>query len=816
MKRLSLIFFLLLSCVVTKAQFSLSGEDPGGLRWMRMDTPGFRIIYPEGTDSLAVVYGSWLEKARTAVSWSSGMRIGEYHRGRLPVVLHASYPVSNASVTWAPKRMDIFTVPDPYSPTPVPWERLLSIHEGRHASQMQAGEGGNNKILSVLTGEMFAGAVAGIYPGPALLEGDAVVTETALSVSGRGRHASFLDYMAPALDCGDWRDYWRWSLGSDKLFTPDHYRAGYMLVSGMRVFFDRPLFVDEYFSGVRRGGLFVLRKTVKEASGMNVTKSFDRILREYQTIWAGEAETRGPFMPSAQVSIRPWRHVSYSGSVIDKDGNIWSKKSGLTVEGSLARISPSGKETRVRSFAAYTSPLSYDTSSGRIWWSEYVPDTRWTLGGASTIRYVETSAPSKVRSFTSKGRYYNPAPSPDGIRVAAVEYPMAGGSRIVVLKVSDGSVDSIMEAPDSMQITELAWVGDRLFAAGLSDRGMGVYEAGKTITPLLGPEPVELFSLRGAPPALAEGLSFVCDRTGTDEMYLIDIRTGDLRQVTSTRYGISSPVFNAAADTLFYSSLAPSDKPEAYSQGRMIYSTPTSYLPMTKVSFGDISRRVVADILSKQDKTLSGDSWDEAAEYSEASFSEPRRHRKLTPTLHSWAPVYFNIDNVETISGDDYYKSASLGATAMFQNLVGDGYGILGYGFHKDPDLDGDWRHSAHLKMAYNGLFPKIELASDIGDRAASDLQRIQVTDNDGKVAVSTAMTRISSRPYAEGSLKAYIPLNFSSGGISRGIVPQVKARFSNDRVNDRIIYRTAWNGNRDKIFKETGSLYQDNLSGQF
>ena len=253
MRKLAIFFFLLLSCSVLKAQFSLNGSDPGNARWKSVDSPNFRIIYPVGEDSLARVYGSWLEKARNSVSWSSGMRIGEYYKRRMPVVLHSFYPVSNASVAWAPKRMDIFTTPDPFAPTPIVWEKLLAFHEGRHAAQMQAGAGGRFRILSRLTGELFAGAVAGIYPGPTFLEGDAVVTETALTESGRGRQGAFLSYLAPAFDSGDWRDYWRMSLGSDKYYTPDHYRAGYMLISGMRVFFDDPTFTDEYFSRVRRG-----------------------------------------------------------------------------------------------------------------------------------------------------------------------------------------------------------------------------------------------------------------------------------------------------------------------------------------------------------------------------------------------------------------------------------------------------------------------------------------------------------------------------------------------------------------------------------
>ena len=808
---------LLFSCGILRAQFSLSGSDPGRTKWLQTETSGFRIIYPEGCDSLARIYGSWLEKAGTAVSWSSGMKIGEYYKSKLPAILHGYYPYSNASVTWAPKRIDLYTVPDPYSPTPISWEKLLAIHEGRHASQMQAGAGGRNRFLSYVTGELFAGAVAGLYPGPTILEGDAVVAETALTESGRGRQAYFLSYFLPAFDSGDWREYWKWSIGSDKVFAPDHYRTGYMLISGMRVFFNDPSFTDEYFSRVKGKGLMLnLRKTVKAASGAGLTRTFRTIEERYRDIWNDDAAVRGPFIISRQVSPSPWRHTVYSGSTMDSDGNLWSITSGLTTSGSLVMTSPDGSRTRARSFASNTGALRYDKAGGRIWWSEPVRDTRWSLGGSSRIRYVRTDSPSRIQNLTTEGKYFNPAPSSDGRMVCAIEYPVAGGSRLVFLDSSDGGVLDVLEAPDSLQFTESAWGEDRLFAVGLSDHGMGIYEVSKPSTGLgaglkaiLSPRPVTVACLRSSP----WGLSFVCDRTGVDEMYLLDMDSGALRQVTSTRYGLSSPAFNEKGDTLYYSSWAPSYRPEAYRQGMMIYATATEDLPMKEVSFDDIHVYPVAEALTAQEKTLSEGKWDDLGKSSETAFSEPRRFRKLTPAIHSWAPIYFNYDNLSGISGDDYYKSASLGATVLFQNLVGDGYGFIGYGTHEDPDKEGRWRHSAHFKYIYSGLYPVLELSADYGDRDAMEYVRVQQMDT-GKDKESIFIKKdLLHKPYFEGYLRAYIPLSFSSGGISKGLVPQAKLKLTNDLMNDRISLRTVNGEDEDSKPEETGSLGRDHIA---
>ena len=66
MKRILSVLLLILAYSSASAQFLVGGGDPPGVRWMKMDTPEFRIIYPAGEDSLARVYGSLMENARIA------------------------------------------------------------------------------------------------------------------------------------------------------------------------------------------------------------------------------------------------------------------------------------------------------------------------------------------------------------------------------------------------------------------------------------------------------------------------------------------------------------------------------------------------------------------------------------------------------------------------------------------------------------------------------------------------------------------------------------------------------------------------------
>ena len=226
-----LIFALLIMPAGLSAQFYVTGDDPGKLKWNVIDTDNYSIIYPGGADSLARNYGYKLEKFRVPVSRTTGYLGGGPGKLRMPVVLH-TYNTSNGSVSWAPKRMDFFTIPSAYAPEALPWSTMLAVHESRHVTQMQFGMTAAQKPFGWFLGEMWNILASLLYPGLSNIEGDAVIAETALTLSGRGRTADFLNYYKVAFDNGDFRRWDQWRLGSQRRYAPDHYALGYLTIGG--------------------------------------------------------------------------------------------------------------------------------------------------------------------------------------------------------------------------------------------------------------------------------------------------------------------------------------------------------------------------------------------------------------------------------------------------------------------------------------------------------------------------------------------------------------------------------------------------------
>ena len=771
MKRiiLTLTIFFFLS-VSLKAQFYVTGDDPGRVRWNIMDTDHYSLIYPEGTDSLAREYGYRLEKYRIPVSRTTGY----LNKGRMPVVMHA-YNAANGSVAWAPKRMDLFTIPSPYAPEPMPWSTMLSVHEGRHVTQMQFGMTQAHKPIGWFFGEMWNILASLVYPGLAHIEGDAVIAETALTNSGRGRTADFLNYYRVAFDNGDFRRWDQWRMGSQRRYAPDHYALGYLTLGGFRYLYDTPYFMKEVYELAARRpyNLTAFLTTTKNLTGKKRNYAFMEVCRTMQVIWKAEADARAPFIPMEQVTKEPRLYADYQGTAF-LGGELYSIKKGHETTPILVRIGPDGKERTLSRFAYQTSRLEPSETQGRLYWSETFTDSRWSLKSDSGIRYFQVGKLGK-KNLTDKGDLlYNPDVNPVNGSMVSVEYGVDGSSSLTVTD-GKGTVLYSVKGPSGVQLTETAWVGNDILTTGITDDGCGVYKYSKgRWSVILEPQPVKIKDFK----AYGNEVIFTCDRTGVNELYHLDPYTGELRQKTVTRYGASDFAYDEEGKYLYYSSQT--------LKGMQIFRTAVEDLVDREADFTQKHEWVLAEALAEQEREAAlAQGAGSAVEEIEVNYSEPRRYKKFPHAfnIHSWTPVYVNVDNIMNMSFDYIWQAASLGATAIMQNRLSNASGEFGYSAHKDPYDPAKWRHSGHARFIYSGFYPVVEMKVDFNDRAALQYHATAYEHTDGRTWMSIS-SRLLDVPYVSGSVSMYIPWNFSSGGWYKGVIPKVSYRISNDKFN--------------------------------
>ena len=749
---------LFLSSLTAHGQFYKYGDDPGGVRWSGIQTDSYRIIYPRTMDSLALQYALALEKYAPVVGRSIGFSPNQAYRKPMPVILHAFTSEANGMSVWTPRRLELRTVPDAYGPSPFPWITDLAIHESRHSAQMQYSNTGRLRIFGFLLGEMASGAMASLYGNQAFFEGDAVVAETALTHSGRARTADFLEYYRFALDHGDYRDYYKWYYGSIKNYTPTYYTSGYMFVAGMRTLYDDPLFSQRFYSNVFRlkiwpFPMFNMQYTVKQASGKDFRDTFREIEDYFLDTWRQEAAARAPFMPEEQVTPDARRHRVFWGTALAGD-RLYGIRSGQDVTTQLVDLQ-TGRT--LKAFAIGTGSLMWSDALGRLLWSETVPDVRWSLASTSRIRYYDPET-GRTGDLTKKGRYFNPAPSPSDSRVAVTSYPYGGGSQSVILDGDTGNVSLAVSTPDSLQIVESAWIGNDVIISGISEAGFGLYNASKGFSAILEPRPVKIKQLRSR----GAELLFVCDMNGVNELYCLDTATGELSRLTSTRYGASEFVFKG--DSLYYSAFS--------AMGKSVFRTAISDLPRTKVDPSQYHRYTIEDKLSEQERALA------PVQPASATVQPAKAYSKALHLLkiHSWAPVYVDYDSVSSISMDIFNHIAKPGAMVFFQNDLGTASGYAAYSYSKDSH--GDPRHAAHLNFKYSGLYPVFEGTIHYNNSFSAHYNLYSRIN--GRYNLKGFKTTNISDPSFSGNLTVYIPLNFSKGGWSAGIIPQVRYTFSN------------------------------------
>ena len=515
---------------------------------------------------------------------------------------------------------------------------------------------------------------------------------------------------------------------------------------------------------------------------MRLKPTFKSILDSLGTFWAADFEARGPFMPMTQITPDRKFYNAYDrfAAVGDK---IYSLQSGKDRATSLVEIDTLGNVRRLGAFGSNSGVLVHDSFNDRLYWREAIPDPRWALSGKSIIRYIDLKT-GRRHDLTKDGRYFNPVPTPDG-KVYVVEFPPEGSSNIVGLSAEDGSRLSSIPSPSGVTFTEFTIYSGVFYALGIADGGCGIwhYEGGQWKEDIA-PVAARIFFLWSH----EDHLLFVSDLGGVNELYAWYPASGKAERLTSTPFGSSDHTI--MGDEFIYSALSEG--------GRMIFRTKIKDLTPVPVDFTQPHKYDLADRLSAQEAELP----EEAPDSTEAV---TRRYRKFPHLLkiHSWAPVWFNVDRIASQSMDLSYETASLGATVLFQNDLGTMTGQVGYSAHKDPyaSFTGHkWKHSGHAKFTYTGLYPAIEASVDFNDRNAirQNLKR-QVS---GPLSLYSRPGELLGYPMVSGNFSVYLPLSFSKGGILSGFVPRINYNITNDRISN-IEVRTTSEGTLSGMYHE-------------
>ncbi|MDR2358439.1 MAG: hypothetical protein LBD87_01385 [Prevotellaceae bacterium] len=750
------IIHCLLFVVPAQAQYYNTGTEPAAIQWRQIKTRRFTVIYPQGVDSLAQRYAWLFDQSYRHIA--EPLRTG---LSRTPVVLHPYNLNSNGVVVWAPKRMELITTPAT-SGYPQMWDKQLVAHETRHVAQMNKLHSGVFKYLHFLIGDQSEGAGAGIYLAGWFLEGDAVVSETAVSHTGRGRQPEFLMPIKAYLYNGTKFSWDTWNLGSYRYNVPNEYPMGYLLASytyrqaGKHIFGDmlhyithHPLRIPPPMRGLKKYG------------GMS-EQEFFRDALAYQTAqWMQEDSARTVDRNIRQFAFpKKETYRSYRSAVAADTHSVIALRTDLVKPHRLVSIDSSGNETFLKYVGSINSTIK--KQGNKLYWTSTSPHERWEQVSFSVLQSYDLTT-KKTTTLTRRTRYFSPAPSPGGDWIAVAENNAQGENFLVILDIHNYQPPQRFALPSGHVLKELAWSQDAkvIYCTALTDEGIGILQfdmAQKKWERLL---PYGTAGIN-RPTTCGDFILFESGYDGVNNIYALHTHSRKIFQITHAPFGAFDPAVSADSTALLFSNYIPA--------GYTIASMPLDETAWEETTFTTPKRFALADGVTSQ----AGFNIDTLRIPPQPAYESKRYNRWAHLfRFHSWAPFYYDPDELRSAAFDkDILQYIGWGATALSQNTLGTLTSRLGYKY-------AGGFHSGHLRLTYR-WYPVIDFSLDVNDRYRQLYKLDTLREDDGSLYLSNFVSN-TSQPLVNGYVRMYIPWRFSGGGWNTTLTPQVEYHFSND-----------------------------------
>jgi len=665
------------------AQYFSLGADPASVRWNMVKTEHFSVIYPDNMDSIGNRVANSLEYFRNPASNSL-----EALPGRWPVILHSRTVISNATTPYAPKRIDIMTMPpqDNYGQN---WLDQLVIHEYRHSVQYAAVNRGFTKAMTYIFGQQAVPAVMGLFVPFWFIEGDATVVETATTQTGRGRVPSFeMKLRAQFVEKGIF-SYDKAYNGSYRDFIPNWYELGYLLAGHTRLKYGK----ETWSSVMDRTGklpfmLVAFSNTLFKETGYGKSRLYDTISSELRQSWLEQDQKTDTTAYTTMLQGKDRLYTSRTQPSMMPDGRIAAIRSSIDDISRIIAIDSKGSEEVLVS-PGYIIDDCISAAAGKICWAEMDRDPRWDLQSFSVIKQYDLETGKTIR-LTQKTRYFAPCLNSEGSLIAAVEVNETNNNFLVILDAKTGQVIHRHATPENHFASYPAWSPDNGKVAVILTRSEGKCVAVAEISTgkfeiILAFSNVEI----SKPVFHGEYILFTAGFSGTDNIFAIDQQTRKLYQVTSARFGATDATISPDGKKICYSNYT--------SNGyKIVYQNlePGTWNPEP----WNNSPFPLANALSEQEGFTFN-----ASEVPDSAYTVKRYRRGLNLfNLHSWAPVALDIDHTD----------ANPGVTLLSQNLLSTSFTTLGYEYSLNEKTG-----RYYLKYSYEGWYPALDLDVDYGLR---------------------------------------------------------------------------------------------------
>ncbi len=724
---------------------------PHSVKWFQVNTEHFNVLFPENFDSEAMRMANTLEHLYKPVSQSLKIQ-----PKKVDILFQNMNSISNGFFTLAPRRSEFYTMsPQDYNFLGTnDWLNLLAIHEFRHVVQNDKSNVGFNHLIYLVLGE-FALSGMGFASVPNWFdEGDAVVMETALSNSGRGRIPSFNMVMrASFLERGAF-NYHKQYLRSFKDFVPNHYVLGYHYTTYLRRKTNENIWEPITLNAYKKSFIpFNFSNSIKKYDGKYVVKTYNDLAEDLTQKWKAQLEEM-KLTSFEKINVRQnsvFTNYNYPQAL--PDGEVVALKNGLSHIIEFVKISPNGDEKKIFRPGVFNDPGYISVGNGLITWTEYEFDPRWAKRSYSVVKTYDIDKKS-LSIVTNKTRYSGATISPDGIRIAVIEYFNDGKYQVKVISANQGKSLKYFGEPSYILYSMPSWSNDGTSIVALK-HGKGQksiviidYESGEETTLVNATE-----ENIGHPVLFNDLLLYNSPYSGIDNIYALDLNSGNQYQVTSSKYGAFNPSVSDDGNFIYYNEFTidgmdvvrvSNNKDSWVTKEEAIVHRVEYYKPL-------VEQENNADILKSIPEN----------DYEITSY---KRGKKLL-NIHSWGPYFgTSVFNYE------------IGVT--FQDVLSLNTGFLGYDYNVD-DGTGKWK----FDYSYQGFFPIIDFSVYTGNRKI-DQQTIALQTSDTSFVVKDVKYEWKEKGLSTG-LRIPLTLTNSRFSTTLSIANYISTNYVHDMSNN-------------------------------
>lgn len=543
-------FALLFTGTPLHFQAQTFGGHPPGLRWQQINTPNVRVIFPQGMEAPA-------ERTVNLINFihENNRRSVGNQTEKIDLVIQNQTVIPNGYVGLAPFRSEFFATP-PQDPTllgSLDWMDVLAVHEYRHVLQFTNADRGFTAFLRALLGEQGWAVGAFLSVPDWYWEGDAVIAETALTTAGRGRMPAFtLEQRAILLNDRKY-SYMKARNGSWKDLLPNHYTLGYSLCKYGRGQFGNDVWKDVFKDAAAyRSVIYPFSGALRRHTGLRspqlYRKTYDLLAKDWKAEQRQLTTTR--FTKINKGKKRQVTHYLFPRPL--SDGSLVCVRESFDKISNLVAVSPKGEERRLTTQGIVIDNY-ISAVNDKIAWSEIETHPRWGNVYYSVIVTYDYRTGKKKR-LTSKSKYFSPAYSHSGDKIAVVYISENQQNEIRILDASTGEVLERLPNPGNHFLMYPQWTDDDRGIVFIDKRrgemALLIHNETDGLTTELTPYTAHVIN---TPFVQGDQVFFSASFSGIDNIYLLTMSDRSIRQATSAKVGAYQPAVSKDGKTLYFS-----------------------------------------------------------------------------------------------------------------------------------------------------------------------------------------------------------------------------------------------------------------------